>query len=387
MNRKSIIGIACGFVLTASIGTAALTPKSVTVEPAMRRRAVETVYATGTIEVDVRVALRAKIGGTVANDVAQEGDALAKGARILRLENKQIATALAGGRVELAAAKVSAGSTSPQLAALRAAGGMLQADLSVARSELARSNVLAQSNAIPRAELERERARVSQLSSQLMSNLQQQKALALELKTNAARLGENVESLAAQADDTEVRAPFEGTVLRRHVAPGEPVAPNQLLVEFGDARKLLAQLTVDEDEIAHVHDGAHVVLTVGASRDRVIHGIVQRVNPDADRSRRAFTVRVLLDDADGIAKSGMSVTANVIAREEPSALTVPAGAVRDGTVWIVSGGKLEKRRVKTGITDTSFVQITEGVSDGEIVVPSPQAWFEEGRRVSAKRAR
>jgi len=89
-------------------------------------------------------------------------------------------------------------------------------------------------------------------------------------------------------------------------------------------------------------------------------------------------VRIKLGDPSAL-RVGMTVDANLIVAERPNALLVPATAVKDAAVWIVSDGKLHRQPVKVGVTGAARAEITEGLTDDTQVVDKPTDELREGR--------
>ncbi len=80
---------------------------------------------------------------------------------------------------------------------------------------------------------------------------------------------------------------------------------------------------------------------------------------------------------------GMSVEANIVTREKPNALLIPADALQGDAVFVVDGNRLRKRDVKIGIRGTRQVEVLAGLKDGERVAAPAAPDFRDGMRVRA----
>jgi multidrug efflux pump subunit AcrA (membrane-fusion protein) len=80
-------------------------------------------------------------------------------------------------------------------------------------------------------------------------------------------------------------------------------------------------------------------------------------------------------------KPGMSVEANIITREKPNALLVPADALQGGAVFVVDGTLARKRSVTVGIRGTRMVEILSGLADKERVASPAATDLKDGARV------
>src|SRR3954466_1723653 len=96
-----------------------LQPLPVVVTPVVRGKAVDAVYATGTVEADDRVNVKAKSSGSMAQILVKEGDTVKKGDLLARIDNRAVAFDLKRGQADLSAASAKAGTGAPQIAALK----------------------------------------------------------------------------------------------------------------------------------------------------------------------------------------------------------------------------------------------------------------------------
>src|SRR5690349_15267986 len=101
--RFLLLGVALAGVAGALVAKR-LQPLPVTVTPIVRGKAVDAVYATGTVEADNRVNVKAKASGSVLQILVKEGDAVKKGDLLARIDNPAVAFDLRRGQADLAAA-------------------------------------------------------------------------------------------------------------------------------------------------------------------------------------------------------------------------------------------------------------------------------------------
>jgi HlyD family secretion protein len=364
-----------------------LQPIPVTATPVVRGKAVDAVYATGTVETYDRVNVKAKTNGSIAQILVKEGDRVKKGDLIARIDNPIVTFDLKRGQADLSAAAAQAGADSPQLAALQAQAKAVSADLETARADLRRQEELAKTGAVAAADLDRARARAQQLESNIAANEAQQRALRIDLNANAARQAAQVQSLATRVADTEVRSPLEGVVLARSVEIGQVVAVNETLFKVGDTRDLVLEVSVDEADIARVHDGrdgappSPAAVSLYAFPREVFRGRVFEVLPDANRERKAFLAKVRLDKPPPGLRSGMSAEVNIVSLEKDGALLAPSEAEASGAVWIVRGDRARRQTVKVGIRDLLRVEVAEGLGEGDLVVIEGQDNIAENARI------
>ena len=384
-KRKSLTTrvVAAALVVLAAAGLAAtrLWPKPVTATPVVLGTAVSAVYATGSVESLDRVVVKAKTPGTIDLKV-REGARVKKGDLLAVIDSPTLRYDLARGQAEAWAAEQQASAGAPQLAALEAQARAIEADLKAARDERDRVQKLVASGSVPQPELDRATARVASLEAQLEANTAQRRSVRIELSARASGSRSQVDSLSARLADAELRAPMDGVVLTRSVEPGETVMLNQPLLKIGDVSNLILECAIDESDVGAVRLGARAAVSIYAFRDQVFRGEVFEIMPDADRARKTFLTKLKLVDAPEGLRSGMTVEVNVISTERPGALLAPAGGVdAHGSTLVVSDGKLSRRTVGLGVRDMARVEITSGLSVGDLVVTGGAEELPDGARV------
>jgi multidrug efflux pump subunit AcrA (membrane-fusion protein) len=123
-----------------------------------------------------------------------------------------------------------------------------------------------------------------------------------------------------------------------------------------------------------------VLFRTDAFLDRRLEGTVREITPMGDVVTKTYRIRIALPD-DTPLIAGMSVEANIIAREKPNALLVPADAVQDGGVFVIDGSRLRRREVVLGIRGTRAVEIESGLKEGERVASPAPTGAADGQRV------
>jgi RND family efflux transporter MFP subunit len=217
----------------------------------------------------------------------------------------------------------------------------------------------------------------------------------LEQREFASRQsGEKARSDLGQAANARIAAekklgeyllisPVSGTVLKRDGEPGEVSQPGQVLFWVGEAMPLRVTAEIDEEDIVRLKPGQKVLLKADAFPGQALESSVAEITPKGDPVNKTYRVRLALPE-DTKLLIGMTVEVNVIVRETPNALLVPATALANGHVWVIKDGRLERRAVKTGALGVAEAEIIDGVAEGDVVVAQPDKTLKDGMRASAR---
>jgi multidrug efflux pump subunit AcrA (membrane-fusion protein) len=369
----------------AGAGYRWLRPVDVKAAIAQTGPAAEIVYATGTIELDNRIPLRARAGGVVKEVFVREGATVKAGQVLARLENPKVEAHVRKLRSQARVAH-SRATRAPRAATTNTRG--LRAELEQAQAELEATSKLAEQGSIAPIEAARSRTRVEVLSSRLASTMSGAAGGRVDAKEAAEQAEADLSFAEAQYADLELRAPFDAVVLDAPLKIGDVMAEGQIALMIAkDARVVM--LTVDETAMGRVQSrsgsvpGSRAKITVYALDRREISGEVIEVSPEVDRERRTFRAKVRLDGADPDLRSGMTAEANIVVREHTATL-VPTESIENGGIWVIQGGKVVRREVGVGIRDLLKTEIISGIHPGDQIVVNASAPLRSGARVRVR---
>ena len=324
-----------------------------------------TVTANGYVVARTRASVSSKVPGRLAYLGVSEGSQVRRGQLIARLENADYQAQV------------------------------MQAEANVASSRAQLTEAQAE-----RDQQEREARRLRDIRAQNAQLVSEQEVDAAE--TRVARAEARVRSAAAAVsaaeaalrfarvslENTEIRAPFTGTVLRKEAEVGEVVAPSVgggltrgAVVTMADLASLEVEVDVNEAYIARIRNGQPARITLEAYPDTSFAGNVRQVVPTADRQRATVQVKVAIADRDPriLPEMGARVDFLEPAAERgtapaaaPPRIRVPTAAVREqggqSVVWLVRDGRLDPRVVQAGPASGGFREVRSGLSGGELLV-------------------
>lgn len=303
---------------------------------------------SGQLAPETEASVRAKIGGSVTQAAFDEGRPVSMGAVLARIEARDL---------EDAAAAAGAAITSAENA------------LTLARSELQRTETLVKGGALAQRDLENARNAVANAESQLA---------AARARASSAR---------AQLGDTIVRAPISGVVSDKAVNTGDVVSPGTLLYSIIDPSSMRLEASVPSDQIGRLRPGVPVVFTVRGYEDQSFTGQIERISPAADPATRQVPIFVSIPNTAGRLIAGLYAEGRVESQVRKG-LTVPASALDTTTsspvVTRVRDGKAERVPVTIGLRDreTERVEVLTGLSDGDVLLVGAARGVTPGTPVS-----
>lgn len=327
MLTRILAGLA---VLAAAAGAWMFyaSPREVEVALARRGDAAEVVYATGVVEPVTWAKVAPLVQARIVELCDCEGDAVAAGAVLARLDARAAESDLAG--------------------------------------LIARQDYLA-----------RERDRLRNLAERNIGAL----ADVERAESESAQVEAAIAGARTRLENYVLHAPTDGVILRQEGEVGEIAEPGEVLYWVGQVQPLRVVADVNEEDVPRVAPGQRTLLSADAFPGRPLEAEVASVTPMGDPVSKTYRVRFALPEGTPL-MIGMSVEVNVIVREETGVLLVPAGAVDpSGAVWVVVDGVAGRRPVTLGIRGTTEVEVTGGLDEGAaVIVPAPSD-LTDGARV------
>jgi HlyD family secretion protein len=399
MNRRISIPIAAlALVLVASCGGREDAKDARKFETAgvERRSLVLTVEASGVIEPIRTVELKSKASGEILEIGADTGDTVKSGALLVRIDPRT-----PRNRLDQAVAQSNAA----------------KAKLANAQSQLERGRKLLGNEWINQADYDK---------LVLDAATAQSEVVAGRVTVDNARIA---------LDDTEVRAPGDGTILSKRVERGQVISSptmdvggGTLLMTMADLSQVRARVRVDETDLGKIAPGMTARITVSSFPGRRFTGTIEKIEPQAvvEQNVTLFPVLIALGNEEGLLRPGMNVDARFEVARRDDVLTIPVTALRTerdvdttasitgldaaairsalgaaaapdatapaataresatsfgGDFWVVvdRGGQLHAAQIVTGITDLDRVEVTQGLEDGESVLVLPSSSLVEAQ--------
>jgi len=184
---------------------------------------------------------------------------------------------------------------------------------------------------------------------------------------------------------TKIITPISGIVTELNVEEGEIAVvgtmnnPGTVLMTISDLERVVAVCEVDESDVVDIKVGCSAHVSIDAFPDTTFPGEVLEVSssgttyrPGTPEEVTNFEVKIELKERVEGLKPNMSATCKIVTQEKSDVLKVPIQSViqkeeKEG-LFVIQDGKAEYRDAKTGISDEKWVEIEEGVSEGDTVV-------------------
>ena len=436
----SIIIVAVLIVLAVLKNKGAIGAKEgvkVTTEKVARRTIVETVSANGKIQPEKEVKITPYISGEVVELKVREGDEVREGDLLAKIDPE-----IYRSNYE----RMEAGLQSQRAALANSRARLVQSEAQFTNAQLSfdRNKKLWEEKVISDSEYETALSQYEVAKAEVQAAKENVKSAEFQVASAEASLRESQENLTK----TAIYAPSDGTISKLIVEKGERVSgasqfsAGTELMRIANLNSMEAVVQVNENDIVRVHLSDTALIEVDAYLNRKFKGLVTEIATSADVTGVSadqvtnfqVKIRLLKDSYDDLIpdnnqfyspfRPGMSTTVDIQTKRADNVLTLPIQAITtradttgkttsdrqqaqtksgDGEtknvsrttgdekiveyVFLYEDGKARMVAVKSGIQDNTYIQVVEGLEEGQEVITGPyravSRTLENGQAVQA----
>lgn len=390
----------------------------VNAEPVTRETITETVTASGKVQPETEVKITSDVSGEVVELIVKEGDVVQKGTLLAKINPEIYISAFDRVAASVNTSKANLGNAKSRLK---------QAESQFQKTELTynRNKKLYDEKVISDSEFETVRSAYEVAKAEVDAARQSIAAAEFGVKSAEASLAESKENL----NKTSIFAPVDGTISKLSVERGERVVGTEMMagtevLRLANLNEMEVSVDVSESDIIRVNLGDTAKIEIDAYLNRTFTGVVSSIANSANNAATAistdqvtnFTVKVRINResyADLIPadkpsfspfRPGMSATVEIQTKRAYDVVSVPiqavttrdtsqvssskeikrqtergatttdskpSGQVQECVFVLNEDGTVQFRRVKTAIQDNQFIQILDGLKEGEQVVTAP----------------
>ena len=410
MKKKKILWIAIGTVVLILLLVAVFSNRNnevrVATDKAFSRTITEIVSVSGKIQPESEVKISADVSGEIIDMAVKEGDSVRQDQLLLRINPELYETTISQLSANLDNAR--AGIAGSEAQKSRASASYLQAEANYKRQKQLHDQRVISEQEWDQARLQYEISKADVVSADKS---------ALAAKFTAASAAARLEEGRRNLGRTSIFAPASGIVTQMNSEKGERVVGTAQMagteiMRISNLNIMEVEVNVNENDIVRIKNGDSADIKVDAYPDRVFRGLVTQIANSAKfNATQLLTdqvtnfvvkVRILPESyADlGVGRNqpfrpGMTATVDIKTVSKKNALCVPISAVttrnpikknlkadkvenntdkkEEKGTWVLlyNNGVLKSAKVKTGLQDLDYFEITDGLKAGDEVVSAP----------------
>jgi HlyD family secretion protein len=338
------------------------------------------IVASGRVVTSSRVQIGSEILGRVSERAVREGEAVAPGDVLLVLDSTELSERVREARAALAQLETA---RRPQAEAALADA---RSHFEQARREHERARSLLERNLVSVQTVEQAAERET-AAAVILERARLEVAALAPGGSEETLLLSRLAAAETALNRTVIRSPVAGTVLSRHVEPGDVVQPGKVLLEISRTGERELLVPFDERHLGRLAVGQPARCVTDAYPDQPFDATISLIAPVIDPARGTVDVRLTMMDEPLFLREDMTVTVNVETGRRERALVIPNDALisingTSATVHVVDQGNVAARSVRTGLRGMLLTEIVEGLAEGDIVLAD--RGFTPGQRVRVR---
>ena len=338
----------------------------------------EALTATGYIVAQRQASVASKGTGRLTSVQVDVGDRVTKGQVLATIEEADVKAKLLQAQARLAVADAALANARPELRE--------------ATRHYRRTKALSDMGLVTLEELDIAEARMRRSQAAVRSS------------RSAVNLAQaEIQAVQIEVENTFIRAPFDGTVMKKLAEVGEMVAPmagaansRGSVATIADLRTLQVEAEVSEAFLNSVGLDQPVQISLDAVPDHVYHGSVSQIVPTADRTKAAIPVKIRFNDLDERVFPDMSATVTFLEESSlssgkdvpPDTLGVSPGVIvtRNGQTMIllVVNNVVSEIPVKIGAPLNGLIPVRGEIIEGDTIVADPSEDLVEGTLIQER---
>lgn len=332
-------------------------------------RAIHAVPGSVEVKAEYAMELKSEVGGRIVTSELDPGKKVFKGDMLVQIDTGDIDLEIDRIQSEIKAArrKVELGST-------------MKADVDNLRDTVANLERQTKTGAYPESEMEKQRRTLRQ-QEQKMELDEVALKLALDTNENALRTKQR------EKEKMTIIAPTDGVIasVNMNARSGDLIGRDAPIATLISSSRTI-EAKVSEENFAGIKVGQKASIRFLGYGSQLYGATVTKVLPTANAETQRYIVHLSVDLAVDKLVPGLTGEVSIVLGERDAAAIIPRRALRNNEVFVVSGGRVEVRKVQLGYQALNKAEIIGGLKKDEQVIVEELDRFQPGDRVRIKKA-
>ena len=328
----------------------------------------ELVFASGELEWDNSYNLTAQTDGILVNATFDIGNKVTENQIIASIDNKTNENNTASAKDLVVISKENLTENAPALQQLQQNIKFAESKYQQDKTQAERYKRLYNSQSIAKVEYENIQLAAENSLSQLNALKKQYQQVLQQSKQNYINTENQLKNNQVVLGYNKLVVPQKGTIIKKLKFSGDYVKKGDVIAVIADENKVEGVLNVDENSIGKVKIGQTVFVQLNTNKNEVYNAKVSEILAAFDEQTQSFICKVIFDKPLNTSLYGTQLEANILVGEKKNALLIPRNFLGFGNKVMVKG-KDEAIIVKTGIVSTEYVEILEGITKEDVLLP------------------
>lgn len=329
-----------------------------------REKLTESVYSSVTIQPDSLYQVYAAVTGILDKIMVEEGDTVAIGDELFQVTNNSPKLNTENARLAL---KIAEENYSGKNAVLED----MQNEIEVAKLKLTNDSInyirqknLWQQKIGSKAEFDAKQLNFQASQNNYNTLVNRYKRTKVELKQQVEQARNNYQSSLILTEDFTIESKINGKVYAINKKAGELISIQQPIATLGSTSKFIAELLIDEVDIAKVKLGQQVLISLDAYPEQVFEAKIHKIYPQKNERSQTFKIEADFTQKPPTLYPGLSGEANIIIHQKENVLVIPKMYLQEENKVNTDDGLVE---IKIGLESLDKVEVLSGIDENTTI--------------------
>lgn len=328
----------------------------------------ELVFASGQLEWDDSYNLTALTDGVLQNADFEIGNKVIKGDSLATIDNQMNSINTQTSQSQLAISNENLNINSPALQQIQQNILFAENKYQQDKTQEERYKRLYETQSVSKVEYENAQLNAKNSLSNYNALKKQADVILQQAKQQQINAQGQFKNNQVLLNYNKIIVTESGTIIKKYKTTGDYVRKGDMIATIANDKKIQAVLNVDENSIAKVKLGQAVYVKLNTDKNTVYNGKVTEILSAYDQQTQSFICKVDFDTPLNGSLFGTQLEANILVNEKKNALLIPRLYLGFGNKVNVKG-KDGNSVIKPGIISTEYVEVLEGISKDDILLP------------------
>jgi HlyD family secretion protein len=327
----------------------------------------ETVFASGVLEAEGTYQLTAKTEGYLLEVNFNEGDDIAVGKVLARIDNKENIFNTQSAAQLFSIAETNTQYAAPALQQAEQALIIAKQKAALDAVQLERYQRLWKANSVSKIDLDNAELQYKNALANIKSAAENVKLLQQQARQQLISNRAQKQVTQIIAENNLIKAVAPGKVLKKYKEKGDFVKKGDVIAQIGNTGEIYAKISVDETNIDRIQLGQEALLSLNINREKIYRARVKEILPAFDEATQSFFCKLTFTDTLTFTVVGTQLQCNVQVAHYKNALLIPRQYLDYSGCVMVKGNKTPQK-VVTGFLSNQWVQILKGIDANTTIV-------------------
>lgn len=325
---------------------------------------VEAVYSSVTLEPEDMYMVNSSVSGYLGDVFVEQGDTVAIGDVLFIIRDVSSSSNASNAQLSYEQAKYNLVGGRSVLEDLR-----IEIDNAKLRRKndsinLSRSETLYAKGAVTKLELEQSEMTFASSKGAHTSVENRYNRTKRDLQTAVDQARNNVEASTSRSGDARIINKINGIIYAMNKEAGELVSPQESIAIVGSNGRFVIKMLIDETDINRVRRGQKIVINLESFKGKTFEAKITKISPMMDTRTQTFELEGTFINPPSPLYMGLTGEASIIIGEKKNTIAIPR-------TYLIGRDEVETsegiKKVKTGLTSLSHVEIISGLKAGDII--------------------